>query len=162
MKPKYIIEIIDEEENYFLSGALYSINDSSLVITCSSCEAGEFNSFLVPVPIERIGILKIQSKNVISLSNVFFSGGILLGGLPASQLAYLLIHKSVDNAFREKMENSIDPVGSLLRLSLLGAAPATILGLFTQYFYKQKIILNKNTKLFAENKSIIMKYCYIQ
>lgn len=162
-KPRYFAKIIDKQENYILSGALYEMTDSALILTCASCNAEEAKSFLIPISLERIGTIKIQSRNLINLSKFFYSSSIILGGIPASLSIYLYFRRTVDEEFQKKMGNAYyDAIRSLMILTVIGSLPGTILGIFTKCIYNKKILINNNKELLDQNRNLIKKYCFIQ
>jgi hypothetical protein len=148
-KPRYLAEINDKAENFILTGALYSVTDSSVILTCSSCKAAEAQNFRIEIPFLKMDEISIRR-------NFSFNYWLISGiGFGAAAFAYAY--------------NDNNPPGFLfapfmypVAFFFLGALPFVIAGTFVSILPREDIIINKEFRKFSSGKNMIKKYCFIQ
>ena len=158
-KPKYIAKISDHSENYEISGALYDITDSSVILTSSTGEKEFLQRFQIPVYYKKIDRIKIQRKFFYRLSKIFFVSAILAGAAGTVMETYLFT-VSTENKMDEESLNETKM--RLATFTFAAFAQGVIFGFITKNIHKERFIISKSRKQLIENKNRIKKYCYIQ
>lgn len=150
-RPRYIAEIEDKKENFILSGALYNVTDSSVILTCSTCKSSETQNFRVEVPYFKIDNITIRRN--IHLINWMAAGGV--SGVAALLFTYF-------NYKNNPLELPVLYPYYLSGIGILGSVPFIIFGLIRSAVSVNKVFLKKDREIFINQKEIFKKYCFIQ
>lgn len=150
-KPKYLARIEDKSENFILSGALYNITDSSVVLTCSTCKVSETERFQVQVPIRKMDEIIIQRNS--HINNWLMAGS--ASGAAGFTYAYLK-YRDTENEF--SYQTLLFPAAFFT----LGMLPFVATGIIKGALPGTRIIIDKESGKFSANKDILKKYCFIQ
>lgn len=150
-KPKYLAKIKDRSENFILSGALYRVTDSSLVLTCSTCKTAETERFQVQVPLRKIDEIIIQRNT--RINNWLMAGSAF--GSAGFTYAYLRYRD-------EEIELGYPAFLYPVAFFALGMLPVVASGILKGTVPETRIKIDKEPGKFSLNKQAIKKYCFIQ
>lgn len=151
-KPKFIAVIEDKSENFILSGALYNVTDSGIIITCSTCKISETDKFQVHVSYKKIDGITIQRNT--RINNWIYAG--TASGAILLMVAFL-------NAQGKESEVYPPYPLYLTALTAIGAFPFVISGILINAFsVKSEITVDKKLEKLLLNKEALKKYCLKQ
>ncbi len=148
-KPKFRAKIEDLSENFVLTGALYSVSDSGIILTCSSCKAEEAERFQINVSISKMDEISIKRNS--RMVNWIIAGGVF----GAAGFIYALL-KYEGKDFKKPLP------AYLAGFSAFGSLPFLITGLTKNIFSQEKIIVEKDKVKFSQNIELLKKYCFVK
>lgn len=149
-KPRYLAKIKDKSENFILTGALYNVTDSSVILTCSSCKAVETERFQIEIKFRKMNELIVLRNS--PFNNWLISGSIL--GAVGFTYAYM--------KYKDMNELNYPFTVYPAAFFAIGAMPFVIMGVLMGTMPKTSIIIDQELQKFASNKDLIKKYCFIQ
>ena len=153
-RPKYLAKIEDKSENFILTGALYNITDSSVILTCSTCNAAETERFQILISIQKVDEIIIKRNS--HFVNWLMAGTV--SGISGFFYAY-----SKYKEFKGIGSEFSGPYPAYLAtFTAIGALPFIIIGIFRSSSSETLVKIDKEQQKFFSNKEVLKKYCFIQ